>query len=135
MGKLDDVCRTLVLRMNGAVACAVVDLETGLLLGFHKTGRYSLAPDEIVAAALVDLFQGANLRRIAQAMRMRRGGAAGAPRPFTEIQISSDHNFHFAKTLREGRVTVMLVTDKTPNIGMGWAQLKAALPALELLVP
>ena len=49
--------------------------------------------------------------------------------------MTSEHNFHFAKTIKGGKAVIMLVTKKTTNIGMGWAQLKASIPVVEPLVP
>jgi hypothetical protein len=37
--------------------------------------------------------------------------------------------------VKQGKAVIMLVTKKTTNIGMGWAQLKAVIPAVEPLVP
>jgi hypothetical protein len=54
---------------------------------------------------------------------------------FEEIQLTSKHSLHFAKTLRSGRAVIMLVTKRSTSVGMGWAQLKAAIPVLERLLP
>jgi hypothetical protein len=43
--------------------------------------------------------------------------------------------YHFAKVIKGGKAVMMLVTKKTTNIGMGWAQVKSAIPAVEPHVP
>ena len=64
-----------------------------------------------------------------------RGHPENGEHYFQEVHVTSEHNFHFAKTIKKGKAVIMLVTKKTTNIGMGWAQLKAAIPSVEPLVP
>ncbi|MBI4851349.1 MAG: hypothetical protein HY819_05925 [Acidobacteria bacterium] len=135
MGKIDDACRTVVQNVEGAIACGVVDLDSGLLLGIFNSSQYTQTLNEIVAAASVDLFRGANLGRVEQLVRQHRGLPENGERYFQEIHITSAHNYHFAKVLKNGRAVVMLVTKKTTNVGMGWAQLKLSIPILEPLLP
>ncbi len=135
MGKIDDACRGIVEKVDGAVACGVVDLDTGMLLGIYNNSQYTQTLNEIVAAATMDLFRGANVGRIEQMVRKHRGVPENGARYFEEMHITSSHNFHFAKTVRGGKAVIMLVTKKTTNIGMGWAQLKAAIVDVEPHVP
>lgn len=135
MGKMDDACRDVVTKVDGAVACGVVDLETGMLLGIHNIAQYTQTLNEIVAAATMDLFRGANIGRVEQLVRAHRGQPENGEHYFQEIHVTSIHNYHFAKTLKGGRAVIMLVTKKTTNIGMGWAMLKSVLPSVEALVP
>ena len=135
MGRMDDACRNIVTAVDGAVACGVVDLETGMLLGIYNSSGYTQTLNEIVAAATMDLFRGPNIARIQQMVRQHRGLPENGEHYFDEIHVTSKNNFHFAKTVKGGRAVVMLVTRKNTNIGMGWAQLKAQLPVIEPLVP
>lgn len=135
MGRMDDACRDVVSKVDGAVACGVVDLETGMLLGIHNVAQYTQTLNEIVAAATMDMFRGPNIGRVEQLIRAHRGQPENGEHYFQEIHVTSNHNYHFAKTLKGGRAVIMLVTKKTTNIGMGWAMLKSVLPAVEALVP
>ena len=135
MGKIDDACREVVNNVDGAVACGVVDLETGMLLGIHNASQYTQTMNEVVAAATMDMFRGPNIGRIEQMVRSHRGMPENGDHYFQEIHITSTYNFHFAKVIRSGKAVMMLVTKKTTNIGMGWAQLKASIPTVEPLVP
>lgn len=135
MGKIDEACREIVGNVEGAVACGVVDLDTGMLLGIHNAAQYTQTLNEVVAAATMDMFRGPNIGRIEQMVRSHRGQGEDGSHYFQEIHITSAHNFHFAKTVKDGKAVVMLVTKKTTNIGMGWAQLKSALPMIEPHVP
>jgi hypothetical protein len=135
MGRIDDACRSIVEKVDGAVACGVVDLDTGMLLGIHNASQYTQTLNEVVAAATMDMFRGSNINRIQQMVRAHRGVPENGEHYFQEVHITSSHNFHFAKTMRAGKAVIMLVTKKTTNIGMGWAELKSALPSVEPLVP
>ncbi|MEZ4228619.1 MAG: response regulator [Polyangiaceae bacterium] len=135
MGKIDDACKEVVDNVDGAVACGVVDLDTGMLLGIHNTAQYTQTLNEVVAAATMDLFRGPNVGRVEQMVRAHRGIPEDGEHYFQEVHITSANNYHFAKTMKGGKAVMMLVTKKTTNIGMGWAQLKAALPIVEPLVP
>jgi hypothetical protein len=88
-----------------------------------------------VAGATMDMFRGPNISRIEQAVRAHRGQPEDGAHYFDEIHITSTHNYHFAKTIKGGRYVLMLVTKKTTNIGMGWANLKSAIPDVEPLLP
>lgn len=135
MGKIDDACKDVVGKVDGGVACGVVDLDTGMLLGIHNSSQYTQTLNEIVAAATMDLFRGPNVGRVEQLVRSHRGVPENGEHYFQEIHITSEHNYHFAKTIKSGKAVIMLITKKTTNIGMGWAQLKSIIPAVEPLVP
>ncbi|AKU90093.1 hypothetical protein [Vulgatibacter incomptus] len=135
MGRMDDACKNVVTAVEGAIACGVVDLDTGMLLGINNGAQYTQTLNEIVAAATMDMFRGPNIMRIQQMVRVHRGLPENGENYFDEVHIVSKNNFHFAKTLRGGRAVIMLVTRKSTNIGMGWAQLRAAIPSVEPLVP
>lgn len=135
MGKIDDACKDVVSKVDGAVACGVVDLSTGMLLGIHNASQYTQTLNEVVAAATMDLFRGPNIGRIEQMVRVHRGVPEDGAHYFQEVHVTSEHNFHFAKVVKAGKAVIMLVTKKTTNIGMGWAQLKSIIPTVEPLVP
>ncbi len=135
MGKIDDACRDVVSSVDGALACGVVDLDTGMLLGIHNSAQYTSTLNEVVAAATMDLFRGANVGRIEQMVRSHRGQPDDGAHYFQELHVTSANNYHFAKTLKGGKAVMMLVTKKTTNIGMGWAQVKSSIPSVEPYVP
>lgn len=130
--KIDIACERIVHVVEGAVACALIDLRTGTLLGIHNADGPFPDQNEVVAAATVDLFRGPNTSRI-EGMLRPAGTAEGDP-SFEEVQLTSKHSLHFAKTLRDGRAVILLVTHRTTSLGMGWAQLRAAIPIFERLM-
>lgn len=135
MSRMDDACRSIVENVDGAVACGVVDLDTGMLLGIYNASQYTQTHNEVVAAATMDLFRGPNVVRTEQLVRAHRGVPEDGEHYFDEVFITSKHLYHFAKVVKDGRAVVMLVTRKTTNLGMGWTQLKASIPTVEPLVP
>ena len=135
MGKMDDGCKKIVEGVDGAVACGVVDLDTGMLLGVHNAEQYSQTLNEVVAAATMDVFRGPNVSKIEQMVRSHRGQPEDDGHYFEEVHVTSKNNFHFAKTIKGGKAVIMLVTKKTTNVGMGWANIKQAVPELEPMVP
>jgi len=135
MGQIDDACKKAVSAVDGGLAMGVVDLDTGMLLGVYNNAGYSQSLNEIVAAAAMDMFRGSNVTRVHKAVRAHRGVPEDGSNYFEELHITSHHNFHFMKTIKKGRAVAVLVTSRSTNIGMGWAQLKAVLPEIEPLVP
>ncbi len=135
MGKLDDACKEVVSNVDGAIAAGVVDLETGMLLGVYNASPSRVALNEIVAAGCTDMFRGTSMTRVEQLVRRRRGLPENGDSGGQEVHISSEGSFHFAKTVKSGKAAILLVTKKTTNRGMGWAQLKSAVPVIERLIP
>jgi hypothetical protein len=135
MGKIDDSCRQVVDKVDGGVACGIVDLDTGMLLGIHNSAQYTQTLNEVVAAATMDTFRGANVGRVEQMVRSHRGVPENGEHYFEEVHVTSKNNFHFMKTIKGGKAVIVLVTKKSTNIGMGWAMLKSVIADVEPLVP
>jgi CheY-like chemotaxis protein len=135
MEKINIACQRVVSAVPGAVACGVIDLDSGALLGIHNNSDYSEEQNDNLAEATKDLFRGPSVTRIEAMVRDHRGDEDTGEHYFEEIQLTSKHNLHFAKTLKGGRAVIMLVTKRSTSLGMGWAQLKAAIPVLERLMP
>jgi len=135
MGRIDDACKEVVDHVDGAIACGVINIQTGMLLGIYNASTDSGALNEVVASATRDLFRGTNIERIEQIVRAHRDVPEGEGRHFREIHVTSERNFHFAKAVRGGRSIILLVTKRSTNIGVGWSQLKSIIPRIESLVP
>jgi hypothetical protein len=132
---IDASCRQVVEKVEGALACGVVDLGSGMLLGMYNAAAGATLLDELVAAATMDLFRGSSVDRIERMVRQHRGLPERNGQRLEEIHVTSIRNFHFAKAIAGGRAVIVLVTAKSTNIGMGWAQLKAVIPEVEARVP
>lgn len=134
MRTLDDACQNVVRRVNGAVACGVVDLDSGFVIGLHDSPGWGAEVHEALASAALELFRGARVTEFERSIRQLRGEEHGPEHYFNEVQLTSRDNFHFAMVLRGGQAVLMLVTEKTTNVGMGWAQLRAAVTEVEELL-
>lgn len=119
--KLNDACRDIVRAVDGAIACGILELERGFLLGFHEaaTGLRSDAV-KLVGAAGRELFVGS----VAHLARLDGDDGDGA---LNEVLLTASRHHIFAKRLPEQRRAVIVVTDKTISIGMGWAMLRSKL--------
>lgn len=127
MPSVTDVCRKVVENMNDGLACGVVDMKTGLLMGIHHLVPH-FTPDylDAVAAASVEMFAGRTVKRIEQLLSVM--SRTPVQESFEEIFVASPRVFHFMKLVREKNVIAILVTRKDISQGMGWASLRSAVP-------
>jgi hypothetical protein len=120
MRELDQACEEVMRNVEGSVACGIVELATGKLLGFHAQNR---APEleAAIAAATISM--------------LCRGPGGLAQPAAQEAHVVSDQGYHFAKVLEGGKAAVMLVTSRTANVALGSAQMKAVIPKVDTNVP
>ena len=123
---VSEVCQKVVENMGDSLACGIVDINTGLLMGVHHLVPH-FTPDylDAVAAASVEMFSGRTVKRIEQLLSTMSG--TPVQESFEEIFTSSPRVFHFMKLIREKNVIVILVTRKSVSQGMGWASLRNAV--------
>lgn len=128
MAKLDDILKDVTDTVAGSLACAVVDLNTGLLLGIaSKVPYFTEEFFDVVAAAAVDMFRGKSIRSIESLMGMQAGREI--KNTIKEIQMSSDRTYHFMTTLPDKKdMLLVLITDRSANLGMGWMKLRSTAP-------
>src|SRR4029079_13583374 len=132
---LDEACKAVVAQVNGAVACAVVDLDSGFAPGAHRSSANRQELTALMERGTLNLLRGPDVTTIEREIRKARGVPETGEHYFQELQLSSAHYLHFGVVLKGGRAVVMLVTRRTTNIGLDWAQLRAAIPQVEALVP
>lgn len=134
--KLDDLCGETLKEVRGCLGCAAVDLETGLPLAMQVVPGSLLTPSamEAFAVASVDYFTN---RTIWQLELEMSGGAAasGPPESFVrEIQTATEATYHFMAVVPGWEGTLLiLITDKTTNLGMGWVSMRQALERIREL--
>jgi hypothetical protein len=136
MADINDICAHVVQETDSSLACAVVDLTTGLVLGMHHTIPYfSNSYLDAVAAAAVEMIRGKNIRAIEDMLGSMRGGEKQT-NLIEEVQMTTKGTYHFMAVIPEKpNALVVLVTTKKANLGMGWASVRKALPQLEPLCP
>lgn len=134
MANLNEICQNIVSDVQDAIACGVVDLNTGMLMGIHHTVPYfTQSYLDAVAAASVEMLRGKTVRRVEQLLGKYRGSEV--KETFEEIFISSEKVFHFMALIRKKQSLVVLITKKTTNQGMGWASLRASLSDIAEVLP
>jgi len=135
MATINDVMRELVESIDGGLACSVVDLESGLMLGAHHTVPYfTQSYIDAVAAAAVDMFRGKTVRTVEQLLSEQRG--TEVKNTIREVQMATDGTYHFMTTV-EGKenALVVVVTSRKANLGMGWSATRSASKQLAPLCP
>ena len=128
--RLQEVCEEIIEDVDGALGCAVVDLGTGLPLAVTATSDELLESGamETLAAAGTDYFRGEVNHQLQSAM----GGVPGDEGFVEEIQTTTDETYHFMCVVPGNRQTVLLlITDKTTNLGLGWVAVRRALRRIE----
>ncbi|EIJ43936.1 hypothetical protein BegalDRAFT_3111 [Beggiatoa alba B18LD] len=135
MADINDICSEIVRNVDGALGCAVVDLNSGLLLGVsHNVPYFTQSYLDAVAAAAVDMFRGRTVTAVEDMISNMRGSPK--KHMIKEVQMTTDNTMHFMIVLPDKpNSLVVLVTSKKVNLGMGWSSLRMALPKLNPLCP
>lgn len=124
---LNDILKGMVDDVEGGLACSVVDLESGLMLGTHHNVPYfTQSYIDAVAAAAVDVFRGKTVSTVEQLLTVQRG--EDVRHTIKEVQMTTDGTFHFMAIVPDKPNALMvLVTNRKANLGMGWTSLRRAL--------
>jgi hypothetical protein len=134
MVDLNASCREVVENVPDALACGIVDLNTGMIMGVHHTVHYfTQSYLDAVAAAAVDMFRGKTVRRVEELISRHRGQEVRDS--FEEIFISSIKVFHFMKLIPGKNAVMVLVTKKTSSQGMGWAMMRQYESKVRVALP
>jgi predicted regulator of Ras-like GTPase activity (Roadblock/LC7/MglB family) len=135
MSKLDSLLQDVVKDVDGALGCAVVDLESGLLLGVaHNVPYFTSSYLEAVAAAAVDMIRGKNVRAVEALLSNQRGKPV--EQTIKEVQMTTENTLHFMAVLPDKpNALVVLITNKKTNLGMGWAAVRKSMANISPLCP
>lgn len=135
MESLNDICEGVLKDVNDALAMAVVDLTSGLLLSVaHNVPYFSQSYIDAVAAAAVDMFRGKNVTTVEKLLTAQRGREV--INSIKEVQMTTEGTYHFMSIVPDRpNALAVLITTKRANLGMGWAALRGALPAITPFCP
>ena len=135
MATLNSICKDVMESVDGAVAVGVVDLNSGMVLGIHHKIQGLGQPHlDVIGASSVDILRGRNISSMEEMVSSLVGRKV--ERTVTEIQMTTTHTYNFLAVLpNKNDSAVVLITDKTTNLGLGWARLRGALPKIEPLCP
>lgn len=135
MASLNDICKEIMDDVDEALAAAVVDLESGLLLGVsHNVPYFTQTYLDGVAAAAVDMVRGKAVRNVEKLIASMRGEEA---KPMiNELQFVTDKTYHFMTLVpNKPNAMAVLITSRKANMGMGWASLRNKLPDIAPCCP
>lgn len=132
---LNDILKGMVEDVDGGLACSVVDLESGLMLGSHHNVPYfTQSYIDAVAAAAVDVFRGKTISTVEKLLEAQRGTTVS--HTIKEVQMTTDGTYHFMAVVPEKPNALMvLVTNRKANLGMGWTSLRRALTEVAPFCP
>ena len=135
MAKLDDILQSVLADVDGALGCAVVDLETGLLIGAaHNVPYFTSSYLEAVAAAAVDMLRGKNVRAVESLLSTQRGKKV--EKMIQEVQMTTANTLHFMATIAEKPdALIVLITNRKTNLGMGWSAVRRNMPLIAPYCP
>jgi hypothetical protein len=135
MSTINQVCEKVIGSVDDALGFAVVDLESGLLLGVgHKVPYFTQSYLDAVAAAAVDMFRGRTIRAVEDMLSSQRG--VSSVRLVKEVQMTTDKTYHFMSVLpNKPNALVVLITGRRANLGMGWSAVRQSISQIEPLVP
>lgn len=131
MSTLDEVMRSVVDAVDGALGCAVVDVATGELRGVaHNVPYFNQTYLDAVAAAAVQMFRGPTVTTVERLISERRG--VEPEHLIEEVQMSTRRTMHFMMILPNHPEAVsVLITDRRANVGMSWAALRRSMLEVE----
>jgi CheY-like chemotaxis protein len=127
-----DLCARVVARVEGALRCCAVDLETGMLLGIHELdeARVAEAPEALIADA-IDLLRGTSLLRVEQVIGSELGLTDSPVNPYQEARLLSADAWRLMLTTHGGRKAIVLDTRRETSPGLAFWHLRACIPAFE----
>lgn len=135
MATMNEIVADIVQNVDGGLGCAVVDLNSGLLLAVHHSIPYfTQSYLDAVAAAAVDMMRGKNVRAVEGLLSSVRGKEVS--NTIKEVQMTTENTYHFMGTVPDKPdALLVLITNRKTNLGMGWAAIRTALPRLTPLCP
>jgi hypothetical protein len=127
---INQICSEIVKTVDAALGCAVVDLNTGLLLGVsHNVPYFTQSYLDAVAAAAVDMFRGKTITAVEDMIANMRGN--NKKDLIKEVQMTTEKTYHFMMVVPEKpNALVVLITSKKANLGMGWSSIRMAIPQI-----
>ncbi len=135
MPNLNDICDDMIGSVDYAYAAAIIDQESGLLLGVaHNVSYITQVYLDAVAASAVEMFRG---KAVVTAEKMIADLRAEEPRrQIQEIQLSTESTFHFMCIVPDKPdILAVLIAGKKINLGMGWASLRSRLKEIAECCP
>ena len=112
---------------NDALGVAVVDVETGLLVGAaHRVPYFTESFLDTVAAAAVEMFRGKAVSTVEKMLTNLRGSLVR--NMIKEAQITTEATYHFMATSASlPNTLVVLITNRRADLAGSWATVRRLL--------
>jgi hypothetical protein len=135
MANVNEICSKIVTDVPDSLGCAVVDLETGLLLGVaHNVPYFTQSYLDAVAAAAVDMFRGRTVSTVEELLSKNRGEEVR--HMLKEVQMTTENTYHFMAIVPQKPDALMvLITSTKASLGAGWSAVRNALPDVAANTP
>ena len=135
MQNLTSVLEGCLKNNKEALCVAVVDLQSGLLIGVaHSVPYFTETFLDAVAAAAVDMFRGKTVSAVEKMLTSLRGTLVRDM--IKEAQITTDGTYHFMATSPlKPSALVVLITTRRAEMTAGWTAVRTLLPAIAPLCP
>jgi hypothetical protein len=135
MQNLTSVLEAYLKNTKQALSVAVVDLQSGLLIGVaHNVPYFTDTHFEAVAAAAVDIFRGKTVSAVEKMLTGLRGKLVRDM--VKEAQITTDATCHFMVTSPEKPgVLAVLITARGSDLIAGWTAVRGLLSAAAPFCP
>lgn len=131
MPEVQEVCEDVIASAEGSLACAVVDLTTGTTVAAAYGPDTELNANRIglVSVAVTDMFRGRLIRQFHRAW----SSGDSVPEHFVrEVQMATANSYQFISVVPARKDSLLvLITDRTVSLGLGWMSVHQALEQLE----
>jgi CheY-like chemotaxis protein len=133
-GLLTDACQRTVAQLDGDVVCGVVDLDSGVLLGFCATSADGQDRGEGLATATLAIFRDGT-----RALGDLKGEIALGLEPFghalKRVELTLKEGMYFARATRGGGRVLVVLAGAGADPDAARARLDAVFPLVEALAP
>ena len=128
--KLDELCKTIIENKPDILACCVVNLKNGVILGVHNVSSNFFQPYlDVVAAMVVQLFRGNEIKQVESFLSSFQSREIS--NALEEIMMGMSGVYHFMKVIPNQDVAAVMVTKKSVNQAIGWLAIRNAIPLIE----
>ena len=126
------VCENVLLDTEGGLGCLLIDLQSDLTLALAKHSDAYLGDAEVGSLLTLcsDMFRGKLIDQFVRSLRTEASSADFVQ----EVQIATAHTYQFMATIPDWDGTaVILITDKSRSLGLGWIAVRQAREQLALV--
>ena len=132
---MQGACAEVLAEVDGSLGCIVIDMQTGLTVAaeYQQGSMINPATINLVSVLSTNMFQGKLIRQFEGALARRSPGAQDFVR---EVQMTTEHTNQFMAVVPGWNQTLLvLVTDRTVSVGLGWMAVHRLLGRLGEGVP